>query len=92
MSEENIKQPTDNVNSGSQPTTTPLLERADSVAKRLEEANKKTEELLKRQEEIAARAMLSGRSEAGIMPKAVSKDDEVKARVNEMLKPLGRKI
>jgi hypothetical protein len=46
-----------------------LLEKADSVAKRLEDANKRTEELLARQESAVARMMLSGRANAGTVKK-----------------------
>lgn len=42
-----------------------IIDKADAVAKRMEEANKKAEELLNRQEAIAARMLLSGRAEAG---------------------------
>lgn len=42
-----------------------LIEQAEAVAKRIEEANKRTEELLKRNEEVLSRSMLSGRSTAG---------------------------
>lgn len=44
-----------------------MIEKADAAAKRMEEANKKTEELLVRQEAIAARMMLSGRADAGMV-------------------------
>ena len=39
-----------------------LLEKAEAVAKRIEEANKNTAEMLKRQEEIEAKKILGGRS------------------------------
>jgi len=42
-----------------------IIDRADAVAKRIEEANKKTEELIGRQEAVAAKMMLAGRAEAG---------------------------
>lgn len=57
------------VNSGTeeaQPVN--MLDRADALARRIEEANKKTEELIARQEAIAARQMLAGRAEAGSIP------------------------
>lgn len=71
--------------------TKSVIDRADAVAQRLENANKKTEELLQRQEDIAAqwkRMMLSGRAEAGAPTKtpeqtALEKEDaEVKATIN----------
>ena len=55
-------------------STDDILSRAEASAKRMEEANLKAEELLKRQEQIAARLILSGKSEAGITP--VQKSDE----------------
>lgn len=54
-----------------------LVDKADAVAKRIEEANKVAAELLRRQEEIAARNILGGRSEAG---KAEEKKKEVDPR------------
>jgi len=42
-----------------------LIEQADAIAKRLEDANQKAEELYKKQEELMARQMLGGKSEAG---------------------------
>jgi hypothetical protein len=42
-----------------------LVEKADAVAKRMEEANKKAEQLIERQEALAARLRLEGRAEAG---------------------------
>lgn len=45
-----------------------LIDRAEAAAKRMEEANQKAEELLKRNEELAARYVMSGRSEAGNGP------------------------
>ncbi len=40
------------------------LQRADSIAARIEAANKRSEELIKRQEAVAARMSLSGRAVA----------------------------
>ncbi len=51
-------------------TTPNMLEKAEAIAKRIEEANRKAEELISRQEQIAARSLLSGRSEAGQIPKS----------------------
>jgi hypothetical protein len=45
-----------------------LLERAEAVAKRIEEANIKAETILTKNEAILSRIMLSGRSTAGQEP------------------------
>jgi len=42
-----------------------MLEKAEQVAKRIEEANIRAEEILKRNEEVLSRSILSGRSNAG---------------------------
>ena len=44
------------------------VERAEAVAKRIEEANKKTEELVLRQEKARAHDILSGKANAGEPP------------------------
>jgi dienelactone hydrolase len=56
-------------NEGNIIATPSLIEKADSIAKRMEEANKRAEELLERQESVAARLMLSGRSYGGTIQK-----------------------
>jgi len=45
-----------------------MIERAEAVAKRMEEANLRAEELLKKNTEIYTRTVLGGRSEAGTAP------------------------
>jgi len=68
MDEEKEKPKTDaatNNDDGSEPKTTPLIERANATAKRLEEANQTMSENLDRQEEIYAKKALGGISEAG---------------------------
>ncbi len=68
--------------------TASLIDRADGVAKRMEEANRKAEELLTRQEQIAARLMLSGKSSAGSVtktPEEINKEEverQIKARLS----------
>lgn len=42
-----------------------VLDRAEAVAKRIEEGNKRAEELLSRNEQIASRMILGGRTDAG---------------------------
>jgi hypothetical protein len=59
------KSASENPDNGNIVQTTSYIDRADSVAKRMEDANKKAEELLKRNEEILARLRLSGHTEAG---------------------------
>jgi len=69
--------------------TASIIERADAVAKRMEDANKKAEELLARQEAAAARMMLSGRAEAGQIKKTA--EEEQKEQLDEKVKAaLGR--
>ena len=41
-----------------------ILEQAEAIAKRIEEANKKSEEILKKNEQTISRIMLSGKSNA----------------------------
>ena len=68
--------------------TTSVIDKADAVAQRMENANKKAEELLIRQEAIAARMMLSGRSEAGQInrtPEEVQKE-KVQEEADKIIK------
>ena len=68
--------------------TVKQFDRADATVKRLEEANKATEELLKRQEAVAARMLLSGKTDAGqttVDPKVLEQtraDEEAKKIVD----------
>lgn len=59
--------------------TNSIIERADKIATRIEEANKKAEELVNRQEAIAARIMLSGKAEAGQVSKTPQQSQEEQA-------------
>ena len=84
MSEEKTQQPTtenpkENITDGDKPATGSIIDRADTNAKRLEEANKKTEELLGRQEAVAARMMLAGRADAGTPMKTPQEEARDKA-------------
>jgi len=67
--------------------TANILEKAESIAKRIEEANKKSEELVARQEAIAAKMLLSGRAEAGTIQKTPeqTKKEELDKIVKEQL-------
>lgn len=63
---------------GSDPQTVSLIDRADSVAKRMEEANKRAEELIKRQEMVLSRSILGGKTEAGTVTKTQEQIDAEK--------------
>lgn len=76
--------PTDEQVPDNSPQT--LLEKAEAVARKIEEGNKKTEELLKRQEEIEAKKILAGRSEVGAAPVQKSPQEKVKEGAMEMFK------
>jgi len=82
-----------NNDGGSKSETTSIIDRADNIAKRLEEANKKSEELISKQEAIAARMMLGGKAEAGIQPKTPEeiKKQEVAEMVKKTMARFGRK-
>jgi len=68
--------------------TTSIIDKADAVAKRMQEQNDRAEQLLIRQEAIAARMMLSGRAEAGQVNKTKEQTDaeEVEKRAQAALK------
>ena len=79
-------------NAGNQPETISLIDKADSVAKRMEEANKKSEELLARHEAILARQLLGGRAIAGepMKTKEQIAIEEVDEKVKRTLAAYGR--
>lgn len=63
-------------------TTTPLIDAANDVAKRIKEQNDRAEELQLRQEQLMAKQALGGNSEAGIAPEKKEETDiEYKNRV-----------
>ena len=68
MSEENKMQSEQVQAQSPAPTEPNLLERAEAVAKRIEEANIKAETILTKNEATLSRIMLSGRSTAGQEP------------------------
>ena len=74
------------------PSNLTLIEKADAVAKRMEEANKKAEELIRRQEEITARMLLSGRAEAGQIQKSPEQanEEEAQKQANAIIKRFRR--
>jgi len=87
MSEEKSKeseQPTSNDDAGNKSETINLIDRADSVAKRMEEANKKAEDNLRRLEDLTARQLLGGRAQAGTTMK--SKEEVEKEFLDEQVK------
>jgi len=69
-----------------------LIEKAEAIAKRIEDANKRAEDLLKKQAEAAAKQILGGRSFAGNTEPVVDKDKEDKDYINKILASTGLKI
>lgn len=66
-----------------------LIDRADTIAKRIEEANRKAEANLKKSEELATRELLGGKSNIGrVEPKKeISAAEYAKAALqNKILK------
>ena len=75
-------------------STISLIERAEAAAKKIEEENKKRVELLRREEELEARKIVSGKSEAGFVPKPIDRNEEIKEDINKMFgkaSPFNRK-
>ena len=72
-----------------QQAQTESKETAVSLIERAEAANKKMEELLKRQEEMAAKMLLGGRSEAGLTPKEVDKEEVANNQAMSLLAGTG---
>jgi hypothetical protein len=69
-----------------------LIDKAEAVAKRIEEANKKSAELLERHEQALAKQLLGGRSEAGYIAPVVDPIKAEKDRINKILEKTGFKI
>ena len=88
---EEMKQAQPMAESSPSPAPT-MLEQAEQLAKRIEEANKQTAELLARQEKLQAERLIGGRSEAGTAPAQLDPAVENKNRINTYLKPLGLHI
>lgn len=61
---------------GSEPETTQLIDDANLAAKRMEDANKEKKDLLDREESLAAKKVLGGRSEGGIVKKEETEDEK----------------
>lgn len=68
------------------------FDKAEAMAKRIEEANKRQEEILKRNEEIASKILLSGRAEAGQVRKSPEQemDEEADRQAKEIIKRFRR--
>jgi hypothetical protein len=73
----------------STPQTPTLIEEAKAIAERMEKANAEHKALLDRQEQMTARAILSGRSEAGITPKATDPEEEANKQAMTLLQGTG---
>lgn len=73
--------PTGDPGAGSKPETTDLIERAHSVAERLEKANLQAQKIVERHEQLMAKALLGGRSDAGntSVPKTPEQELDEKA-------------
>lgn len=69
-----------------------ILQKAEALSKRIEAANRKSEELLLKHEQIQTRAVLGGRTFAGVPPKVNSPEQIKRDRVNKMLETTGLKI
>jgi len=63
-----------------------ILEQAEAIAKRIEEANAKSQEILKKNEETISRIMLSGRSNAGQTQVAEDAETRKKKMAREFFK------
>lgn len=65
-----------------------IVEKANSVAERIEAANKKAEEILKQQQEFYSKNLLGGRAAAGAIQKTPEEtmQEEIKKQVETALK------
>ncbi len=57
--------------------TLSILEQAEIIAKRIEDANRRSEELLQKNEQAISRVMLSGRANGGV-PEIKPKEESAK--------------
>lgn len=94
MSEETTNQGTEaakqpiNSDEGDKPQAITIFDRADSIAKRLEEAETRLDEKVKSYEKLLARTTLSGKADAGTIIKTPQQleDERVDNMVKESLK------
>ena len=69
------------------------IEDAKQILEQIEKAKADNQAMLDRMEQLRAESMLSGRSSANIpAPAPISKDQEIRERVNKLLTPTGMKI
>ena len=66
--QEEEKPTTENTGGRDKPATTPIIDKANEAAERMEKATAKMDEALTRQEQIIAFNKLGGTTEAGLMP------------------------
>lgn len=69
------------IDDGNKSATASILDKADSLAKRMEKANEDYKKLVERNEAVAARMLLSGRSAAGTVQKTKEEIDAEKMDV-----------
>lgn len=93
MIEEAKEQPAPaNINEGDKPAEASMLDKADAIVKRLEDANKRSEELLRQNTELYTRMRMRGEASAGSINKTPEqiqkeKDDvERKATIEKFYK------
>lgn len=73
-------------------STQGLIDKAMDAAKQLKEQLDRKEQLVLREQELQARALLSGRAEAGITEKPKSEEELRKEAANKLLAGTGLKI
>lgn len=86
---EEVKEETTAINSDTRDIQSPssIIDRADQIREKLENAIKRNEEILQRQEAVAARLLLAGQAQAGSINKTPEqiKQEEEDARVKAIL-------
>tara|TARA_Y100000310_G_C20693411_1_gene823843 strand:- start:1298 stop:1555 length:258 start_codon:yes stop_codon:yes gene_type:complete len=68
------------------------LEQAKELLAEIRKEKEERAKILEQEQQLEVERLLSGRSEAGNSSPAVSKEEEVKERVNKMLAGTGRQI
>lgn len=73
--------------------TTSPIDDAKQILEQIEKAKVENQAMLDRMEQLRAESMLSGKSFANVpQPAPISKEQEVRERVNKLLSPTGMKI
>jgi ribosomal 50S subunit-associated protein YjgA (DUF615 family) len=73
--------------------TTSPIDDARQILEQIEKAKAENQAMLERMEQLRAESMLSGKSSASIpAPAPISKEQEIRERVNKLLSPTGMKI